>query len=144
MPQTTGHDGGVQHDDYRSPEAFVLQVLGDATDDLTGVYEVLWMANSWYPDWPMSCRVHVAEQAVAKLVGEGLVMLCRGDWEDAADHPVLLEETDAVLRDWATWAIPEGPHVFVFATEEGRAKIVPSQATASGDGGEPDAAPNGG
>lgn len=116
MPQASGHDEDVQHDERRSPEAFVSEVLGEAADDLTGVYEVLWL---------MSERLQVAEQAIARLVSEGLVTLCHGEWEDAADHPVPVAETDAVLRDWATWAIPEGPHVFIFATDEGRAKITP-------------------
>jgi hypothetical protein len=126
VPQASGHDGDVQHDERRSPEAFVFEVLGESADDLTGVYEVLWLANTWYPEWLMSERLQVAEQAIARLVSEGLVTLCRGEWEDAADHPVPVAETDAVLRDWATWAIPEGPHVFIFATDEGRAKITPS------------------
>jgi hypothetical protein len=70
----------------------------------------------------------------------GLVSLCRGEWEDAADHPVPPEERDAILRDWATWAVPEGPHVFIVATHAGLAKVMPSQADVPGDGSEPDPA----
>lgn len=129
----------MQENEHRSPEAFVREVLGNATDDLTGLYEVLWLANAWYPDWPVSARLQVAEQAVAELVSQGLVTLCRGEWEDAADHPVPSQETGAVLRDWTTWAIPEGPRVFIFATDAGIAKVMP-QAGVPSEGSDPDPA----
>jgi cobalamin biosynthesis Mg chelatase CobN len=87
-------------------------VLSTAADDLLGVYEVWWQANAWYPAWPLSRRLQLAEATVTALVRDRRVRLCRGNWETAADNAVPIEETDAVLRDWATWAIPDGPHVF--------------------------------
>jgi hypothetical protein len=127
----------VQPDKGRSPEAFALLVLGDAVDDPTGVYEVWWLANAWYPDWPLSERLRAAEQAVAKLVCDGLVTLGRGDYQDAADHPIPLAETADVLRDWATWAIPQGPDVYMFATDEGVAAVMSGQAALSEGAPEP-------
>ena len=118
----------------RSPEAFALEILSDAADDLIGVYETWWLANAWYPDWPLSRRLQAAEYAAARLVSDGLVTLCRGELDDAADHPVPLAEADEVLRDWSTWAIPQGPHVFIFATNKGLSKLMSSQASESGDG----------
>jgi hypothetical protein len=93
----------------------------------TGVYEVWWQANARYPDWPLSGRLRAAEQAVAKLVCDGLVTLGRGDYQDAADHPIPLAETADVLRDWATWVIPQGPDVYMLATDEGIAAICPGR-----------------
>jgi hypothetical protein len=101
------------------------------------VYEVLWLANAWYPGWPVSARLQRAEEAVAGLIGDGLVALCRGEWEDADERPVPPEETAAVLRDWATWAVPEGPHVFIIATDAGLARVMPSPASVPGDGSKP-------
>jgi len=63
--------------------------------------------------------VPLAEDAVARLVRDGLVRLYQGDWKTAGSHPVSLDETEAVLRAWDTWAIPDGPHVFLFVTQEG-------------------------
>jgi hypothetical protein len=106
----------VEDDSCRTPDDFLSEVLSSAADDLLGVYEVWWQANAWYPAWPLSRRLQLAESTVTALVRDGLVRLCRGSWETAADNAVPIEETDAVLRDWATWAIPDRPHVFLFAT----------------------------
>jgi hypothetical protein len=114
----------VQADKDRSPEAFAFSVLSDATDDLMGVYEVWWLANAWYPDWPLSQRLRAAEQAIANLVGQGLITLCRGDYTDAAEHSIPQADTADVLRAWSTWAIPQGPDVYMFATDEGIARVM--------------------
>jgi hypothetical protein len=113
----------VDKTEGRSVEDFLISVLSDAADDLSGVYEVWWQANAWYPGWPLSRRLQLAEDTVSGLVGDGLAKLCRGDWETADAHPVPAEETEAVLRDWETWAIPDGPLVFLFTTEEGKARL---------------------
>ena len=107
----------------RSAEDFLVTVLSDAADDLSGVYEVWWQANAWYPGWSLSQRLRLAEDTVARLISDGLVRLYRGDWETAGAHVVPVEETEAVLRDWKTWTIPDGPHVFLFATDEGTARL---------------------
>jgi hypothetical protein len=113
----------VATDERRSPEDFLVDVLADAASYMLGVYEVLWMANTWWPDWPLSRRLRTAEETVASLVRSGLVRLYRGDWETAEDNPIRAEETQTVLRDWETWAIPDGPHVFLLATDEGKSQI---------------------
>lgn len=125
----------MQQKDQRPPDDFARAVLDDAGEDLIGAYEVLGLANAWYPGWPMSWRRQLAEQTLATLVREGLVTLCRGNWEDAADHPVPRDELDAVLRDPATWFIPEGVHVFLYTTDKGLATLVPQQGAAPADGG---------
>jgi hypothetical protein len=108
----------ANYDGY-SIEDFLFRVLSDASDDLSGVYEVWWQANALYPKWPLSRCLQLAEEAVATLVRDRLVRLYRGDWKTASSHPISLDETEAVLRMWDTWAIPDGPRVFLFATQEG-------------------------
>lgn len=119
-------DGG------HSAQDFLVRVLSDASDDLSGIYEVWWQANTWYPSWPLSRRLQLAEDTVARLVREGLVRLYRGDWETAVSHPIPLDETEAVLLAWETWAIPDGPHVFLTATQQGNAMV---QQLARSEGG---------
>jgi hypothetical protein len=97
---------------------FKAEVLGQAHEDLMGVYEAWWTANAWYPDRPLSERLAMAERAVAELAAEGRIIVCRGTWEDAEESPVPPEERAAVLLDWATWAIPEGPRVFFIAPDD--------------------------
>jgi hypothetical protein len=94
---------------------FKAEILGQAKEDLTGVYEAWWTANAWYPDRALSERLAMAERAVGELAAEGRIVLCRGTWEDAGSRPVPAEERVAVLHDWATWVIPEGPRVFFLA-----------------------------
>lgn len=106
-----------------SAEDFLARVLSDASDDLSGVYEVWWQANAWYPNWPLSRCLQLAEETVARLVHDGLVRLYRGDWKTADSHPIPLNETETVLRAWETWAIPDGPDVFLFATQQGKAML---------------------
>jgi hypothetical protein len=91
---------------------FKAEILGQAKEDLTGVYEAWWTANAWYPDRPLSERLAMAERAVTELASEARIVLCRGTWEDAERSPIAPDERAAVLCDWATWAIPDGPRVF--------------------------------
>jgi hypothetical protein len=114
---------GMSEAAERSAEEFLIHVLSNASDDLQGVYEVWWHANGWYPHWPLSRRLQLAEDTVATLLSEGLVRMFRGDWETADGHPVPDDETATVLGDWETWAVPQGPHVFLFATAEGGARL---------------------
>jgi hypothetical protein len=99
-------------------DRFKTELLSQATDDATGVYEALWTANSLYPDWPTSLRLALVEKAITELSDAGLIRLSRGKTVDRS--PVARRDVDELLRDWRTWAIPDGPEVFLEATEEGR------------------------
>jgi hypothetical protein len=102
-------------------EIYKHEVLSTSTEDLTGVYEALWQANSFYPDRPLSERLAVAERAIHELLSEGLIELQVGTWKTASgDPPVSLEEAEKLLKEWSTWAIPDGPTVFFIATESGK------------------------
>jgi hypothetical protein len=122
-PNRAGRIAVMDEGRQRSAEDFLTTVLSDAADDLSGVYEVWWQANAWYPGWPLSRRLQLAEDTVTGLVRDGLARLYRGEWETAGDHPVPSDETEALLRKWETWTIPEGPFVFLYATEKGAAML---------------------
>lgn len=81
----------------RSFEEFKAAILFTANEDLTGVYVAWWSANTWYPSWPLSERLHYAERAVRELADEGLIDLFRGTWDDAKRHRVPTDERDAGL-----------------------------------------------
>jgi hypothetical protein len=94
-------------------------LLEDAVNDVIGVYEAWWEANTRWPDRPCSERLRLAEQALLSALDEGLVTIEVGSWTDGT-KPVDNDEARRLLRDWETWAIPEGPKVFFWCTEEGR------------------------
>jgi hypothetical protein len=99
-------------------DAFKQEILWAGEEDVTGVYEAWWRANTLYPAEPLSVRLAYAERAVRELAAEGLIILCRGTWETAADSPIPVSEHDSVLREWETWAIPEGPRIFFVAAHD--------------------------
>ena len=113
----------MDESESRSADEFLIAVLSDAADDLSGIYEVWWQANAWFPSWPLSQRLRLAEDTVRALADDGLVSICRGGWETASADVVPADETEAVLRDWETWVIPDGPRVFFFATNDGKAQL---------------------
>lgn len=86
--------------------AFKVDVLADQERDSQGVYEVLWAANSRWPDLPVSTRLAIAERVVSDLLHEGRVRLVRGKWIGPEFDREPVSDPGAVLRDWATWALP--------------------------------------
>ncbi len=95
-------------------EAFVADVISDQGRDSQGVYEVLWHANSRYPDLRLSSRVAIAESVVQELLRRGRVTLVRGKWI-GPDHPrEAVVDVAATLRDNATWMpVPGEPVVWM-------------------------------
>lgn len=85
---------------------FKVDVLTDQERDSQGVYEVLWSANSRWPDLPVSTRLAIAERVVSDLLHEGRVRLVRGKWIGPEFDREPVSDPEAVLRDWATWALP--------------------------------------
>ena len=102
---------------------FKLTVVSDASEDWLGVFEVWWGANSWYPERPLSERLALAEAAVRDLLSEGLVEMYRGESWEGEKTAVPTDERDDVLREWETWAVPNGPRVFLDATPAGKAQV---------------------
>ena len=103
-----------------TPEAEKIRrnLIADATDDAIGVYEAWWAANTRWPDRPLSERLRIAEEAVRSAVEDGLLAVEVGSWKDGT-RAVDEAEGLRLLAEWSTWAIPEGPTVFVWRTEKG-------------------------
>ena len=87
-------------------EALKAEVLSDQERDAQGVYEVLWSANSRYPDQSLSRRLAIAESVVADLIREGRIALVRGEWIGPDHEREPVSDQQAALLDWATW-VPE-------------------------------------
>jgi hypothetical protein len=98
------------------------ELIADAIDDVIGVYEAWWAANTRWPDKPVSERLRIAEEAVQVALDDGLLGIEVGSWDDGTT-PVGTAEGRKLLSEWATWAIPEGPQVFVWQTERGIAYV---------------------
>jgi hypothetical protein len=115
----------------RSAEEFLLEILYDSAEDLTGVFEVRLAADNWYPDWPAGRRLQLAEDTLLRLLAEGLITLWYWPTLDHPGRAMPLEEARSVLREWRTWFIPKGVEVWLFATDEGRARY-PGADTSKG------------
>jgi len=107
--------GYVETDDLK------YEVVWSANEDMTGVHEVLWSANGWWPNMAASERLRAAEDAMRWALDRGLVDLY--DESTEAAQPLAEHEWDEALRSWRTWAIPEGPCLFFWRTEAGEAFI---------------------
>jgi hypothetical protein len=70
-----------------SYERFETEVLRNATEDLDLVLIAWWIANTLYPDEPLSARLAVAERAIRSLAYAGLIALYR-DRQMNPDHEV--------------------------------------------------------
>jgi len=95
-------------------EAFKADVVSDQRDDDQGVYEVWWLANSRYPDLPLSRRLAIAEAVVIDLVREGRVRLVSGEWTVPDDERLPVPDPEAALRAFVTWVPqPDKPVVWM-------------------------------
>ena len=93
-------------------------LIADAMDDVIGVYEAWWSANTLWPEKRPSERLRIAEEAVQSALDDGFVRIEVGSWADGT-NPVDDAEGRRLLNEWATWAIPNGPKVFVWRTDKG-------------------------
>lgn len=110
-PLRLGHVPYDERDDLK------YEVVVSATEDVTGVYEVCFVANTWWPSLRVSDRLRMAEDSVQWALDQGLIALYHdalAEGRELAPH-----EWPEVLRDWRTWAIPEGPPLFVWRTDAG-------------------------
>jgi hypothetical protein len=106
---------------YEEGDDLKYEVIWSANEVATGVHEVLWSANGWWPDKPASERLRLAEDAVWWALDRGLITL----HYDPADNARSLapHEYQERLRDWRTWAIPDGPALYFWRTDAGEVWI---------------------
>jgi hypothetical protein len=101
---------------------FKWEVLAAASEEIQGVYEAWWQANTWYPNRPVSERIAMAERALRELLAEGLIALVSSVSGEEAAIP--REEHDVVLRAYGTWVVTADlPRVSYVLTHEGLARV---------------------
>jgi hypothetical protein len=101
---------------------FKSEVLAAADEDIQGVYEPWWQANTWYPNRPVSERIAVAERALRELLAEALISLVSS--VGGKESPILREQHDAVLRAYGTWVVTaDTPRVSYVLTDRGLALV---------------------
>jgi hypothetical protein len=99
--------------------AFKDVVKAQCAVNRLAIQQVLWLANSRHPEWRVSERVALSEQAVWQLLHEGCVTMVRR--VDGADGPADTEVEKAnwgrTLLTWATWSDAGAPRWFLIATD---------------------------
>jgi hypothetical protein len=83
---------------------FKWELLASGMEDIQGVYEAWWYANTWYPNRPLSERLNMAERALRELLAEGLIILI-GSRDDPEESEIPRARHDHVLRAWDTWTL---------------------------------------
>jgi hypothetical protein len=102
---------------YEQSDDLKYEVVVSANEDVTGVHELWWIANTWWPDVSLSVRLRRAEDAIVWALERDLIALYYD--ATAEGRRVAPHEWPEVLRDWRTWAIPDGPRVFFWRTDAG-------------------------
>lgn len=79
------------------------------------VHQVLWLANSRHPEWRVSERLALAEQAVWELLHEGSLILLRLSPGEAGPQytPADRSEWQPALLAWRTWSDAAEPRWFL-------------------------------
>lgn len=99
-----------------------LEILSMATEDLNGLWEVLWYLCTLFPNKDKHELRMTAESIVKKLLTLGLIYLCR--YSSAKDEEVLLQsdEVSAVLSNQENWEPPStitSTHIRFSSTDKG-------------------------
>jgi hypothetical protein len=99
---------------------FKGEVRAQCATNRLAVNQVMGLANSRHPEWRVSERLALAEQAVWELLHEGrLTMLRRIPGDAEPDYtPADRSEWQPALLAWATWSEATEPRWFVVATPE--------------------------
>ncbi len=101
---------------------FKWEVLARAAEDIQGVYEAWWQANTWYPNRPVSERIGMAERALRELLAQGLISLVTSQGGEQSE--VAREQHDSVLRQYSAWVVSAGTaHVSYVLTQQGMAQV---------------------
>ena len=74
---------GLLRVSYEEGDDLKYEVICSANEVATGVHEVLWSANGWWPDKPASERLRIAEDAVWWALDRGLITLHYDQADDA-------------------------------------------------------------
>jgi hypothetical protein len=102
---------------YEESDDLKYEVVVSGNEDVTGVHEAWWVANTWWPDLPLSVRLRRAEDAISWASERGLIALYYD--ASAEGRQLAAHEVQEALRTWKTWAIPDGPTLYFWRTDKG-------------------------
>jgi hypothetical protein len=101
-PEPVGHNVLPSRISQADFAHFKRQVLIIGEEDISGVYQAWWLANTLFPETAISTRISLAECALHELLTEHLIRLVRDD-ELPEQSEVPQSEQQTVLREWAVW-----------------------------------------
>jgi hypothetical protein len=105
--------------DTQSKDDLQREVLTMATEDMYGLYEIVWTLNESHPDVPKEEKVALGREVIRGLLGRQLVELHRLEWNPPREVRVILpDELEAVLQDPSSWD-PGQEYIGFVATSEG-------------------------
>jgi hypothetical protein len=81
------------------------EVLISGSEDITGLYQVLWFLNASYPEAPVGDKYAVADQAIRTLISGDYIELyrCQPLEDGRPVERIDPAEADTLLRDPTAW-----------------------------------------
>jgi hypothetical protein len=90
-----------------------------ATEDMYGLYEIVWTLNELHPDVPKEEKVAVGREVIRGFLGRQLIALHRLEWHPPREVGAIpSDEVEAVLEDPSSWE-PGQEYIGFVATAEG-------------------------
>lgn len=90
-----------------------------ATEDMYGLYEIIWRLNVSHAAYSPDTRVSLARAAVCALARDGFIAIHRLKWQPPRDlGPVPLAALEALLSDPSSWE-PGAEYIGFVATAVG-------------------------
>ena len=103
--------------------SLATEILSNACDDFTGLYEVLWTLNRIHPDVPEDTKLAAAQHVVLTLLKLHFIQMYETTWQTPRYTPLLEAQADVVIRDPRSWNPPPqeglGLYYCCTATREG-------------------------
>lgn len=98
-----------------------IAVLDAATEDYTGLWEILWEVRRVLPGAREDEILQVAQATVRTMLSKGWLATYRRVGAAGSESPLPVDDVDTAIRDSASWQEP-GPHsqqILVASTDEG-------------------------
>ena len=92
------------------------EILGDGTDDYTGLYEIIWSLNTHYPDVAREAKFTAARSIVLDLLKRGDISLFTTRWCTNQFDPVPSNEALDLAAQSTSWDDPTDDPYVCYAT----------------------------
>jgi hypothetical protein len=114
-----------------SREAFEWDVLADGLEDRIGLYEIVWDANSKFPDQNLGFKYDLAESIVRAFWKKGWIELIqeRSPWAladpDEENGPISADRLDSIISNPTSWYPCNSDNLLIayLTTEAGKAAL---------------------